>query len=172
MSEFVNIQNDEVTIPYFAIHKDGQISGFFGQFRFLSNFFILDEGVGLGELIFPSVEHAYQAAKWPVHLRSQFVEITSGQAKKLGKAAPQLNVKTWNKNKVELMRNLVYQKFEKNIKLRKMLMETDGYTLDERNNWGDVFWGMNEKGEGENQLGKILMVVREKFIAASKNEEW
>lgn len=164
--------SDETAIPHYAIHKDGEIRGFFGQFRFLSNFWILENGIWFEELTYPSVEHAYQAAKWPVSQRAMFVNVTAGVAKKMGGEYPALNIKKWNKNKVELMRSLVYQKFEKNLKLRKMLMAMEGYTLDERNSWGDKFWGTNEQGEGENHLGQILMNVRDKFILMEKNNEW
>lgn len=34
--------------------------------------------------------------------------------------------------------------------------------LIEGNDWGDTFWGMVD-GEGENNLGKILMRVREEI---------
>jgi ribA/ribD-fused uncharacterized protein len=172
MPNHVNIENDEVTIPYYAVHKDELIAGFFGPFRWMSNFYILKEGVGFEELVYPSVEAAFQAAKWPQNQRTQFLDITAGQAKRLGKMAPNFNKKKWDKNKVELMRALVFQKFKNNINLRKMLMETDGYKLEERNNWGDLFWGTNEQGEGENNLGKILMSVRDKFIAVEKNNEF
>jgi len=183
MSKHVNIENEEIKIPYYAIHKDGEIRGFFGPFRFLSNFYILENGIWFEELTYPSVEHAYQAAKWPQHgrhlyqgnrtaSRVAFLDITAGEAKYLGKLAPKLDVRKWNKNKVELMRSLVFQKFEKNDKLRNMLLATDGYILDERNSWKDTFWGTNEQGEGENNLGKILMNVRDKFIAMKNKEEF
>ncbi len=175
MSNHINIENDEVTVPYYAVHKNGEIRGFFGPYRFLSNFYILDSGVTFEDLMYPSTEHAYQAAKWPKDQRTQFLDVTAGQSKYLGKDAPNFNTKKWNKNKVELMRALVYAKFERNIRLRKMLMAMDGYVLDERNSWGDVFWGTNEKGEGENNLGKILMAVRDKFIELddkNKDKYW
>jgi len=172
MSNHVNIENDEVTVPYYAIHSDGKICGFFGQFRFLSNFYILNNGVWFEDLTYPSVEHAYQAAKWPLNQRTQFLDVTSGQAKKLGKLAPNFNAKKWNKNKTELMRSLVHQKFEKNLNLRKMLMLMEDYILEERNSWGDCFWGTNEQGEGDNHLGKILMNIRDKFIAMERKNEF
>lgn len=166
----VNIENDEVTVPYYAVHADGKIFGFFGPFRFLSNFFILENGVSLEGDYYPSVEHAYQAAKWPRNLRGQFVECTSGRAKKLGKEAPNFNGKKWNKVKVSLMKELCRQKFVNNPKLGKMLLMTEGCMLEERNNWGDVFWGRNEKGEGENQLGQILMDVRHELKLLEKGD--
>ena len=97
MSTHINIEIDEVTIPYYAIHADGKICGFFGKFRFLSNFYPLKNGVGYEELIYPSVEHAYQAAKWPDNQRAQFIDISSAYAKKLGRLAPKFNANQWNK---------------------------------------------------------------------------
>jgi ribA/ribD-fused uncharacterized protein len=172
MSQHVNVENDEVTIPYYAVHKDGEIHGFFGPSRFLSNFYILPNGVTFEELSYPSVEHGYQAAKWPHNQRLQFLDISAGQAKRLGRTAPNFDARKWNKKKVEVMRALVFQKFQNNPNLRKMLMEMDGYVMSERNSWGDTFWGTNERGEGDNNLGKILMNVRDKFIAMEKKDEF
>lgn len=166
------VENDEITVPYYAVHKDGEIRGFFGPFRFLSNFYILENGVGFEEMFYPSVEHAYQAAKYPPSQRSQFLDCTSGKAKRLGSEAPNLNKKKWDKHKVELMRSLVFQKFQNNPKLRKMLVEMEGYVIDERNNWGDEFWGTNPEGKGENHLGKIIMAVRDKLIAMERKDEF
>ncbi len=165
MSEkHVNIENDEVTIPYYAVHADGKICGFFGPFRFLSNFFIVENGIWLDGLYYPSVEHAYQAAKWPYDQRMQFLDVTAGKAKHLGKEAPNFNSKKWDKNKVSLMAALCRQKFTNSPKLKEMLLMTDGCELEERNSWGDVFWGRNEKGEGENHLGQILMNIRQDLL--------
>jgi ribA/ribD-fused uncharacterized protein len=168
----INIENDEATIPYYADHKDGLIAGFFGCFSFLSNFYALENGVTIDELTYPSVECAYQAYKYAPNQRLKFIDISASEAKKLGELAPNFDAKKWNKNKVELMRVLVYQKFEKNIKLRKMLLTTDGYLLEERNSWGDCEWGTNELGIGKNNLGIILMNVRDKFIAMERKDEF
>jgi|ERR1035441_8656044 GTP cyclohydrolase II len=164
MTQHVNIENDEVTIPYYAVYKDGMILGFFGQFRFLSNFFILENGVNLDEIYYPSVEHAYQAAKWPHDQREQFLGVTAGESKKIGREAPKFNAKKWEKQKVALMTALCRQKFINNIKLKQMLLMTEGCQLEERNSWGDVFWGRNENGEGQNQLGQILMDIRHDLL--------
>lgn len=164
MNKHVNIENDEITVPYYAIHKDGQIFGFFGQFRFLSNFFILENGVWLDGLYYPSVEHAYQAAKWPCDMREQFLGVTAGKAKKLGREAPKFNSKKWDRTKLSIMSGLCRQKFLNDPKLKKMLLMTDGCQLEERNNWGDVYWGRDENGNGENQLGQILMDIRHDLL--------
>ena len=181
MSDHVNIENDKVTVPYYAVHKDGLIAGFFGIFRFLSNFYILEDGIWFEELTYPSVEHAYQASKWPpfgTHLyegnktasREAFLDIPAWEAKELGKLAPKFNKKKWEKRKMPIMAALVRQKFDKNYKLRQMLCETEGFQLEERNNWGDKFWGTDVDGVGENNLGKILMDVRDTLKMVEKGE--
>jgi len=116
MSSHINIENDIMSIPHYAIHKHGVIAGFFGPFRFLSNFYALENGVCLDEIYYPSVECAYQAAKWPYNQREQFLNITASDAKKLGKMAPNFNSKKWNKEKVTLMAALCRQKFVNNPK--------------------------------------------------------
>jgi ribA/ribD-fused uncharacterized protein len=172
MKTHVNIELDEVTVPYYAVHKDGLISGFFGDYRFLSNFYPLENGVFLSELCFPSVENAYQAAKWPERERTRFVNITSGESKKLGKQAPNFNGAKWNKQKYDIMAELVRQKFANNHILKKKLILTDGFVLEEANSWGDMFWGVNINRFGENNLGKILMNIRSNFIQLEKEDNF
>ena len=164
MSQHVNIENDEVTIPYYAVHKDGMILGFFGAFRFLSNFFILENGVCLDEVYYPSVEHAYQAAKWPYDQREQFLGVSAGKAKKIGREAPKFNAKKWDREKLSIMSGLCRQKFLNDFKLKEMLLMTEGCQLEERNNWGDVYWGRDENGNGQNQLGQLLMDIRHDLL--------
>ena len=164
--------NTETAIPYYTIHKDGIIAGFFGPFRWLSNFYTLENGVWLDNLCYPSVEAAYQAAKWPHNMRDQFLDVTAGKAKKLGNDAPKFNSKKWTKKKFQLMASLCHQKFVNNSKLRQMLLMTEGCQLEERNNWGDVWWGTNEAGEGENNLGKILMDIRHNLRVIEKDGAW
>ena len=172
MSNHVNICNDEVTIPYYAVHKDGLIAGFFANFRWLSNFYVLENGVFVGELCFPSVESAYQSCKWPENQRLQFTTCTPGQSKKLGRSAPGLDKKKWNKIKYDLMYELNWKKYTNNHILKQKLLLTDGYQLEERNSWNDLFWGTDEKGEGENSLGKILMKIRDVMIGQEKGKLW
>ena len=136
-----------------------KISGFNGQWRFLSNFYetpITYEGV-----TYPSVENAYQAAKTISHEeRLGFRNITSKEAKSLGR---KVKIREdWEKLKLKVMRDLVYEKFTRNRKLCSALVLTGDAYIEETNWWGDKFWGTC-KSEGENNLGKILMDIREQL---------
>ena len=94
---------------------------------------------------------------------------TPAQAKKLGKSITIR--KDWKEVNLGIMEELLYQKFT-NPYLKKKLLETGSRLLIEGNNWGDEFWGCvwNEKMKrwnGKNNLGKLLMKVRERL----KNEK-
>lgn len=137
------------------------IGPFREKYRFLSSFWLVPVSYEGDE--YPSVEHAYQAAKTQdgsqrLGIRSQ---LTPGAAKRLGR-----KLKTrpdWEAIKLHVMHMLVLQKFQF-TDLREKLLATDNEELVEINEWGDKFWGMiRENGElvGENHLGKILMQVRD-----------
>lgn len=69
----------------------------------------------------------------------------------------------WYEIRVEIMLDLLRQKFA-HPELRQMLLDTGDAELLEGNNWGDVFWGVDQDtGEGQNWLGRLLMQVREEI---------
>lgn len=137
-----------------------KIDGFFGPYRFLSNFWLAP--VVLYDITYPSVEHAYQAAKstdpqYQVRIREA---PTPREAKKLGLQAPLRP--DWESVKIDFMRYLVWNKFSSHEHLKEKLLATGDAELIEGNNWGDVFWGVC-KGQGHNWLGRILMETRERL---------
>lgn len=139
------------------------IAKFRGAYGFLSNFWTCP--VEMDGVTYPSVEHAYQAAKCfaPAN-RAKFLTGKPGDAKRLGKRIAIR--KGWEDVKLEIMLSLVRKKFE-NPELQDKLMDTLGEELREGNDWGDLFWGVDDYlGVGENHLGKILMQVRSEIAEA------
>ena len=134
------------------------VFGFFGPFRFLSNFHLVE--VEFDGLVFPSTEHAYQAAKsLDPEVRQVFATevATPRDARKLGQQIPLTD--DWHTTrKFDVMLELTRKKFA-NDPLKRWLLATGDMYLEETNAWGDVCWGVC-KGVGENRLGKILMQVR------------
>lgn len=131
------------------------IDRFSGQYRFLSNFYLCK--VEYKGIIFPSTENAYQAAK-ARRKRDMipFVDLTPSQAKELGRT---INLREdWVKVKKLVMFTVCNRKF-KIPRLRKCLLETGDAYLEEGNTWNDTYWGVC-RGEGLNNLGKILMRIR------------
>lgn len=164
MKYHINVETDEKTIPEYASVTHEMICGFFGENRFLSNFYPSKVGVYWMGTLFPSTEHAYQAAKFPKKYHKEFVDVTAGQSKKLSreitKAEPSLyDDEMWTKVKDTVMAQLVFQKFTNNYELKLLLLGTENKYLEESNSWGDVYWGVCN-GVGKNRLGEILMATR------------
>jgi N-glycosidase YbiA len=146
----------------FVIHTEKEIKGFFGEYRFLSNFW--PAKVTLDGVIYPSVELAYQASKWKPEDRAFFLNCTEVQSIKYNRERTPngFSVDEWDKHKFEIMKSLVEQKFDptKNPENLQKLLETDNKHLEEMNWWNDLYWGTDKNGNGQNMLGKILMEVR------------
>ena len=140
----------------YIVHNEKEIKGFDGDYDFLSNFFVA--GVYFEGLWYQSSENAYQAAKTlDEYKRRKFSYISPSQSKKDGK---KLELRAdWDKVKIDVMSVIVFEKFYRNRELRKKLLETGDRYLEETNWWGDNFWGVCN-GEGRNELGKILIKVR------------
>lgn len=128
------------------------ITQFKGEYAWLSNFWpilICFEG-----RVYPSVEHAYQAAKVHPSLRAQFCTGSPEQAKKLGRTVQLPGC--WEHVKVSVMRGLIADKFSYKSDLASRLVCTGSVTLTEGNWWKDTFWGVC-RGKGQNMLGHLLM---------------
>ncbi|MEI6553535.1 MAG: NADAR family protein [bacterium] len=146
----------------FAIHNESEIKGFFGEYRFLSNFW--PAKVLLGDVEYRSVELAYQAAKWKPESRQYFLSCTELESIDYNRnnMPDGYPIDEWNTKKLGIMANLITQKFdpELNPENYQKLQVTGNKHLEEMNWWSDLYWGTNKDGEGENNLGKMLMKTR------------
>ena len=138
------------------------IKEFRGKYRFLSNFWFVR--VLLDGVEYPSVEHAYQAAKStdPIERQRVRAQGNPGQAKREGN---HLSLRLdWNEVKESVMLDLLRQKFAQEP-LRSMLLATGDDILQEGNYWGDIYWGVSPAGStrGRNRLGVLLMQVRKEL---------
>ena|ERR1035437_8914639 len=160
----------------FAIHNDKEVKGFFGPYRFLSNFWLAK--VFLDDVEYSSVELAYQSAKWKPEHREYFqtcseLEAIKYNVKEIIYSTPESNVpirangtieqNEWRANRLGIMTDLVTQKFDPKLNHEnyKLLLDTGQMQLEEMNWWNDLYWGTNKEGEGKNNLGKLLMKVRD-----------
>lgn len=136
------------------------IEQFRGQWYFLSNFAITN--IEIDGITYLSAENAFQAMKTTDQkLRKAMSQMLPSEAKKAGR---KLNLRPdWDNIKLQVMADIVYKKFDQNPAMRNALLSTGDAHLQERNDWGDIFWGADLNGVGENHLGKILMTVRNQF---------
>ncbi len=135
---------------------------FEGDHAFLSNFY--PAPIDWQGLLFPTVEHAFQAAKCRDAVeRRRFICGVAADVKQLGQTVSLRP--DWDEVKPGLMLDLVRRKFEIPA-LARRLLATGRADLVEGNLWGDRYWGVCG-GVGRNELGKILMRVREELAVAS-----
>lgn len=161
--------------------EEGAITRFMGANRFLSNFFaVVVEFEGER---YPTVEHAFQAAKSrDPKIRERIAKApTPGKAKGMGRLIPRGAFRNdWDKVRVEVMEELLVGKFLHHG-LRAKLVDTYPKQLIEGNDWGDRFWGAEWRPmfvgmgdlsnpdspagwRGENRLGELLMKIRGELV--------
>jgi len=135
------------------------VHGFFGDHRFLSNVHICD--VKVCGLVYSSAEHAYMALKTTdPDERRRIQQVVSPYAAKA--LSREFTLRDgWDEIRIIAMRKVVLAKFKQNKDLGQKLLSTGTKLLEETNNWGDTFWGVNmQTCKGHNHLGLILMSVR------------
>jgi ribA/ribD-fused uncharacterized protein len=135
-----------------------RIDSFSGEHSFLSSFH--PSPITIQGITWPTVEHAFQAAKTKdidarVDIR---LASTPGKAKRLGRRVELRS--DWESIKVDVMEDLLRRKFAPGTALRQQLDATSPAELIEGNHWGDTFWGVC-RGVGRNQLGLLLMKIRD-----------
>ena len=137
------------------------------EHRWLSNFWFFDKPMQYQGMPFVTNEHFYVAMKTKdVTIRKQVSGHPLKGVKKFGQG---IEVREdWDDIKLDVMLyGLRYKFSESNPKLRQQLLATRDCHIQEGNYWNDVFWGVCLKTDiGENNLGKLLMQVREEI----KNE--
>jgi ribA/ribD-fused uncharacterized protein len=135
------------------------IKSFKGKNYFLSNFYPCDiEYEGRN---YASVECAYQAAKTlNDDIRYYFTIMdNSMEARRWGN---QIQLRDdWDTARYNIMYELLKLKFT-DASLKAKLLATEDAFLEEGNMHGDKYWG-TVKGEGQNNLGKLLMQIREEI---------
>lgn len=146
--------------------------GFRDEFSFLSNFTAFNTKMVYGNLVFYSNEHFYQAMKFSKDspLRFEIANHSSKGLKKFVNSNKDSWRYDWDDVKLQVMEfGLRYKFSEHNPVLRQKLIDTGSIELIEYNWWNDFYWGVSLKtGEGENNLGKLLMKIREEI----KNEKY
>lgn len=154
--QLVNAIDEELALIRKEIKQTLIVDRFAGRYSFLSNFY--QAWIAYEDLCYPSVEHAYQAAKCANLLDRKLIQQaeTAHKAKRLGRRVKLVD--GWDDKKIPVMDQLLRIKFTDPY-LAEQLIKTYPAKLIEGNTWNDTFWGVYND-EGENHLGKLLMGVR------------
>ena len=144
------------------------ITDFTGEYAFLSNFEPCD--VQFDGRTWPTVEHAYQAAKTADRKEKAAIAKarSPGAAKRLGRTVKLRG--GWTHVRHGIMLDLLRRKFCQ-PGFRERLLATGEARLIEGNTWRDEFWGCvwTDGGwKGRNELGRLLMQVRAELRAEAE----
>ena len=135
---------------------------FDGEYSFLSNMYSCK--IHWDGEIFPCVETAFQYAKCADENEKELFIDKRGYwhngytARSIGRKVKLR--KDWNIYRMDVMYQLLEDKFYHNEGLRKALCDTGNLYIQEDNTWNDKFWGVCN-GEGMNMLGKMIMEIRQ-----------
>lgn len=135
------------------------ILGFFGEYRFLSNYHLCK--CTYDNIDFISSEHLYMYQKSSDHTyRLAIIHApTPKEAKRIGS---NITLRPdWDSYRMTAMLIALQAKF-KNEAERDMLLATGDAYLEETNTWNDTFWGVCN-GKGKNMLGTMLMNIRSQY---------
>lgn len=112
----------------------------------------------------PTVEHYYQASKFPT--LPEYQEMirqlpTAAAAQKAGKTKdPQTPIRAdWKEQREAIMNKAVVAKFDQNPNLKQLLKDTYPKPIVFADS-NDAFWGYGRTKMGQNKLGTMLMVYR------------
>jgi ribA/ribD-fused uncharacterized protein len=147
---------------------DIQFNSKTSNYAWLSNF--APSQVCLDGVDYPTVEHAYQAAKTLDKQKRAWIQVQrlASHAKSAGRG---LTVRPgWEKIKPEVMRLLLEQKFRPGSPLADQLVATGTRRLVHYCPWGDRLWGVDRDGRGQNLLGELIMLIRVSLMIKQTEE--
>lgn len=124
--------------------------------------------------VYKAVSYAYQAARSSEQYIREKIYLADNVMEMYEIAAKIEDPPEWNKKRTRLMEQLIRDKFRRNGDLRDKLKATENREL--INSYADetvsnLFWGMVD-GRGQNQLGRILEMVRSDIHNNLDLEKW
>lgn len=139
-----------------------KIDNFSGYFEFLHNNFLTPiyyEGI-----LYPSVSHAFHAARSSDDSTRKAILHAESLAA-VAKIAIRINdPENWQNKRLKIMEQLLRDKFRRSKELQEKLKATGNRELVMtyiEESPGNLFWGSVKGKTGQNQLGRILMKIRD-----------
>lgn len=157
--------------PWLA-EKFDEFIGFYPR-----EWFVLDNfssfGIDYKGYRYPTVEHAYQSLKFETSCPELAARIrdarSAHEAQKLAYACKNEVREDWEDIKVAVMMDLLRTKLVQNPYVAKKLLQTKDYLICE-DSPKDAFWGIGFNRDGQNQLGKLYMKLRDEWQLQVKSE--
>jgi ribA/ribD-fused uncharacterized protein len=116
-------------------------------------------------VLYPTAEHAFHCAKFDDEKIKEEIRNARSplDAFELGKKYKPHRREDWDETKVNILYEILKEKFSQHEEAKKALLDTGSEKIVE-NNPNDDFWGNGRDGNGRNNTGKILMKIREELL--------
>lgn len=129
------------------------------------------------DIVYPSFEHALMASKLrSTEKKMEIVKIPSILEVKRFVAKELKNqdneVIGWKDSCLKIAEVLLRDKFMRNKAARVALTKTNTRPLQYVNDHNDLFWGLNRENKGQNNLGILMMKVRDDIIKGRDIHAW
>lgn len=174
--------SDQRTVQFYsrskATHEPQEMGGVYNWRKIISNFW--DSPVVYEELLYPSVENAFAAAKYkfaegkdnPPDLRHlSGADLKRAHSRKgMESHGFVLDVSAWDEARINIMWKLLLERLKSDETFRNILTGLQGYRImhfersGRRSFWGGVY--KNGAIEGHNMLGHMMMELSDIAVAS------
>lgn len=124
-------------------------------------------GLIMDGVYFGTSEHAFQYLKFVntnIEIANKIKESFSpNEARNIAHENNKYKVSNWSKIKYENMKKVLRLKTAQNPIVKKVLLNTKDYLIAENCIDEDTDWGLDNNNEGNNNLGKIWMEIRDEI---------
>jgi len=150
----------------------------FGDLGYLANY--SNHGFSIDGVYYKTVEHYYQAMKFDnEEIKNRIINAeTPKEASNIGRDRNNKRIDNFKDIKNDIMFNGILEKFRQNRDIAYKLVETRKALIAEAT-IDEYYWGIGKDKSGQNNIGKILVQVRERIkreildsiVNKAKNEE-
>lgn len=116
---------------------------------------------------FQTSEHAFQYLKFVntnIEIANRIKESFSpNEARQIAQKNKENKESNWSQIKYEKMKKVLRLKTEQNPYVKKVLLDTKDYVIAENCIDEDTDWGLDNNNQGNNNLGKIWMEIRDEI---------
>lgn len=143
-----------------------KIDNFTGDYSFLSMEFPCE--FFLNAVKFKSATAAYYAQKSPdINAWNKFARLNPNKARQKASSLPEPD--DYEENKYEYLYRANKAKFDSNDSIKEYLCKTKGKELINNVPYREEYLGVFN-GKGKNMLGKVLMQIRDEYLAEKENK--
>lgn len=161
----INLKTEEYRDPWLAEGVNEAIGFFPREFYCLDNYSAFK--IEYNGWVYSTVEEAYQASAFKDVAEDVAEQIRHAKspydAKQISLANKDRKRPDWDAEKIKVMEELLREKVRQHPYVREMLIKTKGYLIVE-DSPKDSYWGWGLHRNGENNMGKLWMKIREQVL--------